>query len=130
MEPVVTYAREPEHCQYHAEVLSVHGCPKVRPRHDTKEISTVATMLDYVTHEGGSGVQTVLTSRVPRGCFPFHRAINGWRRCHREWALMRLSLLAAPRSSWPCAINVNSYGPTGMSVHGERALRLSWPLRL
>jgi len=25
----VTYAREPEHCQYHAEVLSVHGCPKV-----------------------------------------------------------------------------------------------------
>lgn len=30
LDPVVTYAREPEHCQYHAEVLSVHGCPKVR----------------------------------------------------------------------------------------------------
>ena len=29
LEPVITYAREPEHCQYHSEILSVHGCPKV-----------------------------------------------------------------------------------------------------
>ena len=28
MEPVIDYLREPHHCQYHAEVQSVYGCPR------------------------------------------------------------------------------------------------------
>ena len=31
MQPVIDFMREPEHCQYHASIRSVHGCPKECP---------------------------------------------------------------------------------------------------